>query len=237
MCIMYKPPKDNFTIIDNNLIEAQNISVYAKLVYIYLASKPAKWIVRPDKVQKDLSMSGSRLTKSYKELIDEKLMDRKFITAKPSEYTLYHRVVSGRIPLDGSPSGRIPLDTTLINTNLNKTESINSRPSSANASDKRSSHDSLDVETGTPIAKYLLEKILIEQPSFRKPHSLNGWAKDIGLAIRIDKRSEQELADCIDWIYSEPSGFWIPNVKSGKKLRKQYDMISSRAKQQGRKKR
>ena len=79
------------------------------------------------------------------------------------------------------------------------------------------------------IAEYLFQKILDQQPSFKKPN-LQLWAKDIDLALRADGRTKEQLIDCIDWIYSTPKGnFWIANILSGKKLREKFDTITMQA--------
>ena len=53
------------------------------------------------------------------------------------------------------------------------------------------------------------------------------WHQDIEKAIRIDKRTDQELIACIDWIYSGDGDFWRPNILSGKKLREKFDTMEA----------
>ncbi|TET74375.1 MAG: hypothetical protein E3J43_09940 [Candidatus Heimdallarchaeota archaeon] len=85
---------------------------------------------------------------------------------------------------------------------------------------------STTLQSGIKVSEYLLSKILVNKPNFRKPN-LQTWAKDIDLAIRIDKRTEQQLKGCIDWIYSDGGSFWIPNILSAKKLREKFDTMES----------
>jgi len=80
--------------------------------------------------------------------------------------------------------------------------------------------DSLEV------AEYLLNKILSFKPNFKQPN-LNTWAKDIDKAMRLDKRTKQELIACIDWIYTKEGSFWTPNILSGKKLREKFDIMEA----------
>ena len=86
--------------------------------------------------------------------------------------------------------------------------------------------DNLSVESNvTPqknVSNYLLKKILSVKPNFKK---IGNWEIDIELAIRIDKRSSEELIGCIDWIYSDKGSFWIKNIMSGRKLREQFDRM------------
>ena len=76
------------------------------------------------------------------------------------------------------------------------------------------------------VADYLLTKIISNKPNFKQPN-LNTWIKDIDRAIRIDERTEKQLIGCIDWVYSEDGSFWIPNIMSGEKLRKQFDTMEA----------
>ena len=89
-----------------------------------------------------------------------------------------------------------------------------------------------DDENNYPmrIANYLKNNILRVNPTFKDLNAIL-WAKDIELAIRIDKRTPEQLKECIDWIYSGKgnSSFWIPNILSGKKLRQKFDTINMQA--------
>jgi DNA-binding MarR family transcriptional regulator len=74
------------------------------------------------------------------------------------------------------------------------------------------------------VSKYLKQKIMNYQPD-HKPIDETKWVKDIELAIRVDKRTKEQLIACIDWVYSTKGNFWIPNIMSGKKLRDKFDQM------------
>jgi len=76
------------------------------------------------------------------------------------------------------------------------------------------------------VASYLLKKILVHKPNFKKPR-VGIWEKDIEMAIKNDKRTVEGLLGCIDWIYTPAGTFWIPNVLSAKKLREKFDVMES----------
>lgn len=86
---------------------------------------------------------------------------------------------------------------------------------------KKTSDDSNEV------ARHLENKILFNNPKAKI--NITTWSKDIDLAIRIDKRTRQELIDCINWIYSDAGTFWQANILSGKKLREKYDTMFAQA--------
>ena len=74
-----------------------------------------------------------------------------------------------------------------------------------------------------------LESNLLSEVSKFKPLTeaqKKKWMKDIDLAIRKDDISKEEILGVIDWIYTDPKGsFWIPNIMSGAKLRKQLPKL------------
>lgn len=80
-------------------------------------------------------------------------------------------------------------------------------------------------EDALELAEYLKDKILKYQPSAHidKNYKTN-WAKDIDKALRIDKRTFENLRGMIDYCY-DISDFWNQNIRSGAKLRKHYDRI------------
>jgi hypothetical protein len=68
------------------------------------------------------------------------------------------------------------------------------------------------------VAQYLLTGIQAHTPG----HVGNPerWAKDVDLAIRIDKRTPEELRRVVDFAHRNPDGaFWRANLLSGAKLR------------------
>lgn len=109
------------------------------------------------------------------------------------------------------------------NKNKNKNKSDNDN---VKDSDNKNNFPTVINDDATRIADYLHKKILSNKPNFKQPN-LTIWAKDIDLAMRIDKRSVQELKGCIDWIYTEQGSFWIPNIMSCKKLREKFDTMES----------
>lgn len=79
------------------------------------------------------------------------------------------------------------------------------------------------------VSNYLLKKIISSQPNFKHPN-LNTWIADIDKSMRLDNRTEKELINCIDYIYSPSGEFWQSNILSGKKLREKFDTIEIQAK-------
>ena len=101
--------------------------------------------------------------------------------------------------------------------------SINNKINKENVPSTRNELSQSEIDA-TTIAKYLFSTITSVNASFKGDWSK--WVKDIELAIRLDKRTKDELINCINWIYNSKKGeFWISNILSGKKLREKYDVI------------
>lgn len=72
------------------------------------------------------------------------------------------------------------------------------------------------------LSKKLLNLILGNNPNFKKP-DLQKWAIEIEKAIRLDKRTPEQLERVIEW--SQQDDFWKQNILSTQKLRKQFDQL------------
>lgn len=80
-------------------------------------------------------------------------------------------------------------------------------------------------------AQHLLEAIRSHTPDF-EGRNVAGWSRDLDLAIRIDKRTPEQLNKAADWVHRSPAGaFWRANVLSGKKLRAQFDTLRIQARE------
>ncbi|WP_373786845.1 replication protein [Jeotgalibaca porci] len=72
-------------------------------------------------------------------------------------------------------------------------------------------------------AVYFWKKIQDVFPKAKKPN-LQNWANDVRLMHEQDKRSYDEIKAVIDWVNQDD--FWVGNILSPKKLRKQYDALT-----------
>jgi hypothetical protein len=79
------------------------------------------------------------------------------------------------------------------------------------------------------LADLLAEKMLENNPNVRelqtdkRERTLRAYAEDIDKAIRLDKRSAVDLEAVLLW--SQADSFWKVNIRSGAKLRKQFDQL------------
>lgn len=71
MAVLYNTLKDNFTQIPNALLTDDNLSMGAKVVYCYVASKPTGWKVWNKEIQQALNIKDNgTMSKYWKELLD-----------------------------------------------------------------------------------------------------------------------------------------------------------------------
>lgn len=72
------------------------------------------------------------------------------------------------------------------------------------------------------LAKYLYAHIQRNNPKAKQPN-LQVWAKHIEKAIRIDRRSIEDLKAVIEFSQRDP--FWSANILSAAKLREKFDQL------------
>ena len=84
------------------------------------------------------------------------------------------------------------------------------------------------------LAELLYELHQKEDIKFKKPlNHRQAWANDIRLIVN-DGRSKEDIESVIRWC-QQPGCFWYSNIISGKKLRKQFDTMFSKMKQENKK--
>jgi hypothetical protein len=76
------------------------------------------------------------------------------------------------------------------------------------------------------VANHLAQRLSMSIETYKLPTeaTLRKWAKDIDRAIRLDGRTKDQLIAIIDYIHDKDT-FWVANIKSGKKLRDQFDTL------------
>lgn len=78
MSVLFKP-RQNFTIVENKLLYANNISMKAKLMYIYLISKPERWNFSHERIAKEMMEGKETVNRVLQELEDIKLLRRRVL--------------------------------------------------------------------------------------------------------------------------------------------------------------
>lgn len=120
-----------------------------------------------------------------------------------------------------SPSERDKMSQPILDTTETTTDTTNKGRKSRKA--KQYDHDSPEYQT----ARYLYELIITNNEKFKKPH-LQRWADTVRLMHERDGRSFEDIRAVAN--YAQHSSFWMSNVLSMNKLRKQFDRLYMQAK-------
>lgn len=114
MSILRNKFKDRFVQVPNALVTDTSVSMPARLVYVYLASKPDGWTVRNDDVKKSLGIKDDNtLAKYWKELSAAGWITRKKslpgANAGTYEYELLEAPKTGNLPnMENSQIWEVP---------------------------------------------------------------------------------------------------------------------------------
>jgi len=81
-------------------------------------------------------------------------------------------------------------------------------------------------DEGLRLAGLLRESVLKWKADAKTPEDLTTWATDIDRMISIDDRKPERIEAVLKWLPT--CSFWAPNVRSGSKLRIQYDVLEER---------
>ncbi len=115
-------------------------------------------------------------------------------------------------------------DEQQVNTNKNyknyKNEK-NNKTSSSKRKERIYDIDSIYYQLAEKLFKQIYQNQEIKEPN------LNRWADDIRKTIEIDKRTERQVSNMIDWATTDP--FWSSVVLSAKKLREKYETMRGQA--------
>jgi hypothetical protein len=124
------------------------------------------------------------------------------------------------------------------NDNQNASQNASQLTSNRQASDKQSTafkkerkkegkKEKKDTpsDEGMRLAGLLRDAVLKWKADARTPDSLTAWANDIDKMINIDKRKPESIEAVLKWLPTD--NFWPKNVRSGDKLRIQFDVLES----------
>lgn len=167
-----------------------------------------------------LDMKPDTIYRHLKSLVDLGLIDYEKVGKKDC-VRLTKKGKSYYVGNESELSGNSEMNPKKLGNKSEKNSEIN--PTYQNTNLIRATKDK--SASAIKIADYLLSKIISINPSFKKPN-LDLWVKDIDKALRIDNRTENQLIDCINWIYSDEGEFWQRNILSGKKLREKFDTMN-----------
>lgn len=115
------------------------------------------------------------------------------------------------------------------NNNINNNKKNKERVATIVDDARESKKPSKTMAEAIEVANYLNERLARSIENYKRPskETIFKWAKDIDKAIRLDKRTKEQLIEKINWIHDNPDPFWIGNIQSGKKLREKFDTLTA----------
>lgn len=123
---------------------------------------------------------------------------------------------------------------------LTSNQQATNKQLTTNKNDKELKNDKEDIKPSSRKSKIydeqsvyyqlslrLLKNIRNNNPEFKEPN-LQKWSDDFRLMMERDNRTEKAITYLIDWCQRD--SFWMVNILSPAKLRKQYDQLVLKAK-------
>ena len=113
-------------------------------------------------------------------------------------------------------------------TKQNKTNNSDKSQATRHKTQQKFADDSVEMQ----LAMHLFAKIKENNPEHKDLTSSQKqkWADSIRLMIERDNRSPKQIKNMIDWCQAD--NFWRNNILSTAKLRKQYDTMAPKAREQ-----
>lgn len=222
-----------FTQVPNKILNHPGLTLKAKALWAFLASKPSGWNFSAERIAAQNQDGKESVGTGLRELEAVGLLKRE-VKSKgyrrfETTYTLTAEFATGKF-VDGKYANDLYADekpVSISNKEDSNKEKSNKEKNNNPAPAKPAPGREIPPEA-RQLAKRLHKWITKNKPD-RKIRSgwEERWARDIEKMNRLDGRSWEAIAACIDW--SQRDDFWHQNILSGENLRKHYDRMSDRA--------
>jgi hypothetical protein len=166
---------------------------------------------------KDNKITTDRISESYKAVINKREKQRK------NKQSIDNEEIDSDFNKINSDNEEIDSD---FNTEENRIEE-NKKEKNNNGSAEPPASFSQALELSTLILTSHRKEFpdyLSGKTKSEIEKKLEGWAKDIELLIRRDKKDPEIIRQVILWV-KKPGNFWFQNIESGAKLRKQFERL------------
>ena len=223
-----------FTQVPNKILNHPGLTLKAKALWAFLASKPSGWNFSAERIAAQNQDGKESVGTGLRELEAVGLLKRevksKGYRRLETTYTLTAKFAAGKF-VDGKYANELYADEKPVSIsnkeNSNKDNSNKEEKNIMSAPAKPAPTRELPEEA-KKLAQRLHKWITKNKPDRKiQDNWQDRWAADIEKMHRIDGRSWEAIAACIDW--SQRDDFWHQNILSGAKLRKHYDRMSDRA--------
>lgn len=236
--------EDGYTKIANELLEAiinVNLSNYEFRVFMAIIRKTYGFNKKTDRISlSQLSdITGIKIPHICRAL--NKLLERNMILKNGKTKGINKDYHEWKLPIQAVPKQvklpkqAVPNEVMKVTYTGNKKlpeqadtkekkETIKRNSTSCQDSESPDEKPIKYLENSIPflLANNLYKNILKNNPKQKYPN-FQEWAKHIDLMIRIDKRTEVEIREIIEWCQKD--SFWYANILSTAKLREKYDQL------------
>jgi len=225
---MASPQKENgYTPIANEIMEAlakTNLNAYQSRIVIAILRKTYGYKKKEDWISISQLVGLTGIKKSHVCRAKKELLDKKIVT-----------YLGNKIGLNKDYSQWLELPRKVTVTSLGNTvTSLGNKSYLVRDTQKKKENIQKKIYNSEILflSDFLFKKIIENNPNFKgNPRK---WDDDIDKLIRIDGRSHEEAAIVI--AFAQNDRFWKSNILSGEKLRKQYDRLWIKAKEEYEKK-
>ena len=186
-----------------------------------------------EKAGKGVSIQNVRTAlkrfEKYEFLTDESTKQNRLITI--INWGFYQ---SSENDSNSQTNSQLTVDQQTPNSQLTANKNIKNIKNDKNVKNKTLSSQTRKERIYDPDSNYYqlaerLFKQICQNQEIKQPN-LNRWADDIRKMIEIDKRTEDQVSQMINW--SQADSFWAANILSAKKLREKYDTMAAQANRQ-----
>jgi hypothetical protein len=215
-------------------MDREDISVYAKMLYIALSSFAGLAEVRPGhkRLSKIVGCSERKIRDALDELRARDLIEWKVVTTPKGRVSIYRNVQ----PWTGTPSELGVRQDVPDGGEGPAPDAGRGAAPHAGEITREERKDSLVPPSGPDaeielrpdveaVCAHLADRIAAN--GCKRPTITKEWRRQARLMIDTDGREVAAIHRCIDWCQNDP--FWSTNILSMPKLRKQYDQLRLKA--------
>jgi len=223
--ILRKAKKNNFTIINNDILRNKNLSWKAKGLLCYLLSLPDDWEINLKHLENQAKDGSESLRSGLKELEEEGYLLHKSNRNESGQFSGHEWIVyedpfedvDKKIPKSENPKLVTQNSANPILLSTKDNQELKNKEKSP-----KPKKVSLPSAIASEISFFFFEEIKKNNPD-HKPPNFDKWAVEIDRLIKIDKRHSNEIKALIIW--SQENSFWKGNILSPESLRKNFDRL------------
>lgn len=213
----------------NSLINDKTISLKAKGLFAYIESKPDDWDFSAKRISNSLKEGIDAINDALKELeIAGYLIRQRYQDDSgfwKALYILTDKILYMENPIQENPyTGKSP---NITKKEITKKDINKERNNYANKKQLTNNRNYEAYNLAKKLAnntKETYDFIKIDE------EKINSWAVDIEKINRLDGYDYKVIGAVIDWVHSDD--FWKQNIRSGIKLRKQFETLLVKIKSQ-----